>query len=117
MIRLDLTFRAFAVNVLVQHGPSMIYPNRAASFFLPPEKKEAATIAKGLVSVFAKSRETSTDPCLSSSALLPSSRLNGAQEMWRGYYTSLRPGPNKIFVNVDIAVGHLLRRAHSLALR
>jgi len=23
--------------------------------------------------------------------------------MWRGYYTSLRPGPNKIFVNFDIA--------------
>lgn len=23
--------------------------------------------------------------------------------MWRGFYTSLRPGPNKIFVNIDIA--------------
>lgn len=23
--------------------------------------------------------------------------------MWRGFYTSLRPGPNKVFVNVDIA--------------
>ena len=50
----------------------MLYPNRAASFFLPPENREAASILKGL-------------------------------EMWRGFYTSLRSGPNKIFINVDIA--------------
>ncbi|ORY67946.1 Piwi domain-domain-containing protein [Leucosporidium creatinivorum] len=61
-----------ALNVLIQHGPSSLYPNRAASFFLPPENRQAASLLKGL-------------------------------EMWRGFYTSLRPGPNKIFVNLDIA--------------
>ncbi|ORY48823.1 Piwi domain-domain-containing protein [Leucosporidium creatinivorum] len=61
-----------ALNILIQHGPSSLYPNRAASFFLPPENRQAASLLRGL-------------------------------EMWRGFYTSLRPGPNKIFVNLDIA--------------
>ncbi|KAL8292907.1 hypothetical protein RQP46_000601 [Phenoliferia psychrophenolica] len=61
-----------ALNVLIQHGPALMYPSRAASFFLPPENKQHATIAKGL-------------------------------EMWRGFYTSLRAGPGKLFVNIDIA--------------
>lgn len=58
---------ALAVNILVQHGPSskssirllphlsadtrfctVIYPNRAASFFLPPEDRQAASLLKGL---------------------------------------------------------------------
>ncbi|KAK4057062.1 hypothetical protein OIO90_001962 [Microbotryomycetes sp. JL221] len=61
-----------ALNVVIQHGPTMLFPSRAASFFLPPENPQSAAIGKGL-------------------------------EMWRGFYTSLRPGPNKIFVNVDLA--------------
>lgn len=61
-----------ALNVLIQHGPSMLYPNRAASFFLPPQDPRAASIGKGLV-------------------------------MWRGFYTSLRMGPGKMYLNLDIA--------------
>ncbi|GAA5863732.1 hypothetical protein JCM3774_001234 [Rhodotorula dairenensis] len=61
-----------ALNVLIQHGPSMLYPNRAASFFLPPKNPRAASIGKGL-------------------------------EMWRGFYTTLRTGPSKLFLNLDIA--------------
>ncbi|KWU46063.1 hypothetical protein RHOSPDRAFT_32543 [Rhodotorula sp. JG-1b] len=37
-----------ALNVLIQHGPSMLYPNRAASFFLPPQDPRAASIGRGL---------------------------------------------------------------------
>lgn len=50
----------------------MLYPNQKASFFLPPENPQAASLAKGL-------------------------------ELWRGFYSSLRPGPRKLFVNLDIA--------------
>ncbi|BGP42098.1 hypothetical protein JCM10449v2_006100 [Rhodotorula kratochvilovae] len=61
-----------ALNVLIQHGPSMLYPNRAASFFLPPMDQGQASIARGIC-------------------------------MWRGFYTSLRLGPEKLFVNLDLA--------------
>ncbi|GAA5986024.1 hypothetical protein JCM10908_006374 [Rhodotorula pacifica] len=37
-----------ALNVLIQHGPSMLHPNRAASFFVPPDNPRAASIGKGL---------------------------------------------------------------------
>ncbi|GAA5840147.1 hypothetical protein JCM11251_000616 [Rhodosporidiobolus azoricus] len=61
-----------ALNVLIQHGPSMIYPSRAASFFLPPGNPAAASISRGLT-------------------------------MWRGFYNSLRLGPQKLFLILDIA--------------
>lgn len=74
----------------------MLYPNRAASFFLPPENRQAASILKGLeVSRAIERDETTTD--------IGSALLSLVEQMWRGFYTSLRPGPNKIFVNVDIA--------------
>ncbi|KAM0790571.1 hypothetical protein ACM66B_004439 [Microbotryomycetes sp. NB124-2] len=68
----DVQSATQALNVVIQHGPTMLYPNRAASFFLPPDNPQQVAIGRGL-------------------------------EMWRGYYTSLRPGPNKVFINVDIA--------------
>ncbi|GAA5913476.1 hypothetical protein JCM6882_001971, partial [Rhodosporidiobolus microsporus] len=61
-----------ALNILIQHGPSMVYPSRAASFFLPPAQPAQASISRGLT-------------------------------MWRGFYTSLRLGPQKLFLNLDIA--------------
>ncbi|GAA6003440.1 uncharacterized protein JCM10292_001590 [Rhodotorula paludigena] len=61
-----------AVNILIQHGPSMLYPSKSASFFLPPANPQAASLSKGLT-------------------------------MWRGYTTSLRMGPSKLFLNLDIA--------------
>lgn len=60
------------VNVVIQHGPMMTFPSRAASFFPSPADPRAVTISKGL-------------------------------ELWRGYYTSLRPAPNGIFINIDLS--------------
>ncbi|GAA6043318.1 hypothetical protein JCM8097_001182 [Rhodosporidiobolus ruineniae] len=37
-----------ALNVLIQHGSSQIYPSRAASFFLPPANPLQASISRGL---------------------------------------------------------------------
>lgn len=61
-----------ALNVLIQHGPTLLYPSRQASFFLPPLNQNDASITRGLV-------------------------------MWRGFYSSLRLGPGRIFLNLDIA--------------
>ncbi|GAA5856915.1 hypothetical protein JCM8547_008462 [Rhodosporidiobolus lusitaniae] len=37
-----------ALNVLIQHGPSIPYPHRAASFFLPPANPAQASITRGI---------------------------------------------------------------------
>lgn len=44
----DIQSAVQALNVLIQHGPSMLHPNRAASFFLPPDNKNQSSLAKGL---------------------------------------------------------------------
>lgn len=61
-----------ALNVLIQHGPTMLYPSRNASFFLPPQDQRQASLSRGLV-------------------------------MWRGFYSSLRLGPEQLYLNLDIA--------------
>ncbi|BGP10139.1 hypothetical protein JCM10049v2_006022 [Rhodotorula toruloides] len=61
-----------ALNVLIQHGPTLLYPSRQASFFLPPMRQEEASIARGLA-------------------------------MWRGFVSSVRMGPGRVFLNLDIA--------------
>ncbi|BGP18412.1 hypothetical protein JCM10213_001659 [Rhodosporidiobolus nylandii] len=61
-----------ALNVLISHGPSMVFPARLACFFLPPADPEQASPQRGLT-------------------------------MWRGFYSSLRMGPSKLFLNLDIA--------------
>ncbi|GAA5840592.1 hypothetical protein JCM9279_007374 [Rhodotorula babjevae] len=61
-----------ALNVLIQEGPTSLYPSRNASFFLPPADQRQASLSRGLV-------------------------------MWRGFYSSLRLGPEKLYLNLDIA--------------
>ncbi|GAA5876643.1 hypothetical protein JCM16303_003610 [Sporobolomyces ruberrimus] len=63
-----------ALNIAIQHAPMLANPARGASFFIPPDRNDPR-----------------------------SSALSQGLEMWRGYYSSLRPGIAKVFVNLDVS--------------
>jgi len=45
-----------------------------------------------------------------------SKRIQGGLELWQGYFQSLRPSQNKLYVNIDIATGIMYRSGSLLDL-
>jgi len=60
-----------ALNVMIRNEPSLEYPSKKASFYPPPKQGETPYM------------------------------IQGGLEMWGGYFTSIRPTPGKLIVNMD----------------
>jgi len=64
-----------ALNVMIRHQPSLMYANKNASIFPRPTSAEQKMY------------------------------IGGAIELWRGFFSSLRPAPGKLIMNFDTTAG------------